>query len=237
MLEIDGLRAGYGKIQVIWGVSLRVAAGETVAVIGANGAGKTTVLRSIAGLLRPEAGRIGFHGHDIGKLPAHAIARLGLTLVPEERELFPWMSVYENLLLGGRLCAERERVEKNLERVYGLFPVLRARHRQTASVMSGGEQQMLAIGRALMSNPALLMLDEPSTGLSPRVVGSIFDVIGRLAEQGGTTLLVEQNVHLALDIAHRAYVLERGRITLEGAGHELMENPLIREAYLGVADA
>jgi branched-chain amino acid transport system ATP-binding protein len=147
------------------------------------------------------------------------------------------MSVHENLLLGGRLCAERARIGQNLDRVYGLLPALRSRQRQSAATLSGGEQQMLAIARALMSGPALLMLDEPSTGLSPLVVGSIFEVIARLAEHGGTTLLVEQNVHLALAVAQRAYVLERGRVALEGQGRELMKNPLVREAYLGVAEA
>jgi branched-chain amino acid transport system ATP-binding protein len=237
MLEVDGLEAAYGKIQVLWGVSMTVARGETVAVIGANGAGKTTLLRSVAGLLRPRAGRIGFRGEAIGGLPAHQVARRGLALVPEGRELFPHMSVSENLLLGARLCPSRQRAAETLEWVFELFPVLRERRRQTASTLSGGQQQMLAIARALMASPSLLLLDEPSTGLSPLVVGSIFEVIGRLGERGGTTLLVEQNVHLALAVAQRAYVLERGRVTLEGAGRELLDHPLIREAYLGVAGA
>ncbi|HET8577140.1 MAG TPA: ABC transporter ATP-binding protein [Methylomirabilota bacterium] len=234
MLEVNDLHAGYGKIQVVWGISLQVAQGETVAVIGANGAGKTTLLRTIAGLLRPAAGRIAFRGRQIGGMPAHEIARQGLAMVPEGRELFPHMSVYENLLLGARLCPSRQRVSENLEWVYGLFPVLAERRRQTASTLSGGQQQMLAIARALMGSPSLLLLDEPSTGLSPLVVSDIFQVIARLGDRGGTTLLVEQNVHLALAVVGRAYVLERGRVTLEGSGQALMENPLIREAYLGV---
>ncbi len=234
MLEVSGLQAGYGKITVLWGVSLRVGRGETVAVIGANGAGKTTLLRTIAGLLAPAAGRVVFRDRPIGGLAAHEIARQGLALVPEGRELFPAMSVRDNLLLGGRRWRDGARLREHLQWVYGLFPVLRERHRQVASTLSGGEQQMLAIGRALMSGPALLMLDEPSTGLSPRVVQSIFDVVARLGERGGTTLLVEQNVHLALAVADRAYVLERGRVTLEGPGRALREHRLIREAYLGV---
>jgi len=236
LLAVDDLQVGYGKIQVLWGVSLRLAAGETVAVVGSNGAGKTTLLRSIAGLLPPVAGRVVFRDRVLGRLPAHEIARRGLALVPEGRELFPWMSVHENLLLGGRLCAERLRVAENLEWVYGLFPVLRERRRQSASTLSGGEQQMLAIARALMSNPSVLMLDEPSTGLSPRVVESIFEVIAGLAQRGATILLVEQNVYLALAVADRAYVLERGRLTLEGTGQELIEHAAVRQAYLGVAE-
>jgi branched-chain amino acid transport system ATP-binding protein len=235
VLEVSDLRVAYGKIQVVWGVSLGITEGETVAVIGANGAGKTTLMRTFAGLLRPSAGRILFRGREIGGMPPHEIARQGLALVPEGRELFPHMSVSENLLLGARLCPGRQRVTENLEWVYELFPVLRERRRQSASTLSGGEQQMLAIARALMASPSLLLLDEPSTGLSPLIVGSIFEVIARLRERGGTTLLVEQNVHLALAVAHRAYVLERGRVTLEGPGRELMANPLVREAYLGVA--
>jgi branched-chain amino acid transport system ATP-binding protein len=235
VLEVSDLRVGYGKIQVVWGVSLRIAQGETVAVVGANGAGKTTLLRTIAGLLRPSAGRIVFRGREIAGTPPHQVARQGVALVPEGRELFPHMSVYENLLLGARLCPSRSRALENLEWVYELFPILAERRRQAASTLSGGEQQMLAIARALMASPSLLLLDEPSTGLSPLIVGSIFEVIARLGERGGTILLVEQNVHLALAAVQRAYVLERGRVTLEGPGRELMANPLIREAYLGVA--
>jgi len=236
VLEVDDLQVGYGKIQVLWGVSLRLAAGETVAVVGSNGAGKTTLLRAIAGLLHPISGRVTFRGRALGTLAAHAVARQGLALVPEGRELFPWMSVHENLLLGGRLCAERSRVAENLEWVYGLFPVLRERYRQSASTLSGGEQQMLAIARALVSNPSVLMLDEPSTGVSPRMVDSIFEVIAGLAKRGGTILLVEQNLYLALEVADRAYVLERGRITLEGPGRELIGHPAVREAYLGAVE-
>ncbi len=236
MLEVDDLQVGYGKIQVLWGVSLRLAAGETVAVVGSNGAGKTTLLRAIAGLLHPTAGRVVFRGRALGALAAHAIARQGLALVPEGRELFPWMSVHENLLLGGRLCAGRSRLAENLEWVYGLFPVLRERSRQAASTLSGGEQQMLAIARALVSEPSVLMLDEPSTGVSPRIVDSIFEVIAGLARRGSTILLVEQNLYLALEVADRAYVLERGRLTLEGSGRELIEHPAVREAYLGATD-
>ena len=235
MLQVSGLEVAYGKIPVLWGVSFRVAPRETVAIIGANGAGKTTLLRTIAGLLRPSAGRIELRGRDVAGLPAHVVARRGLALIPEGREIFPRMSVSENLLLGGRLCRDAGRVRENVARAFAMFPVLADRKEQIASTLSGGEQQMLAIARGLMSDPAVLMLDEPSTGLSPLVVESIFDVIARLGERGSTTVLVEQNVHLALAVADRAYVLERGRITLEGRGRDLLENPAVREAYLGIA--
>ena len=208
--------------------------GETVALIGPNGAGKTTILKAIAGILRPSGGRITFRAREITGMPAHEVARLGVALVPEGRELFPHMSVYENLLLGARLRRDADPVNEALEWVYAIFPVLKERRHQAASTLSGGEQQMLAVARALMTGPHLLMLDEPSTGLSPLVVERIFEVLKTLAERGATTLLVEQNMHLALEIADRAYVLERGRIILEGDAKSLSENPLIREAYLGL---
>jgi branched-chain amino acid transport system ATP-binding protein len=234
VLAVEDLEVGYGKIRVLWGVSFRVAAGETVAILGANGAGKTTILKTVAGLLPPLAGSITFRDQAIARLPAHRVARRGLALVPEGREIFPAMSVYENLLLGGRLQTSRRGVTDALAWVYTIFPRLRERAGQTAATLSGGEQQMLAIGRALMSRPRLLMLDEPSTGLSPTAVETIFGVIKALGAQGGTTLLVEQNVHLALEIADRAYVLERGRIVLDGEARRLLDHPLVREAYLGL---
>lgn len=234
MLEVEDLQVEYGKIKVIWGVSFRVNQGETVSIIGPNGAGKTTILKTVAGILKPVAGRITFRRRDICGMPAHDVASQGLALVPEGREIFPYMSVYENLLLGARLQRNKEKVRATLEWLYTIFPLLKERRTQIASTLSGGEQQMLAIARALMSNPHLLMLDEPSTGLSPLVVETIFEVIKRLSAQGTTTLLVEQNVHLALEISDRAYVLERGKVILAGDGKRLLDNPLIREAYVGL---
>jgi branched-chain amino acid transport system ATP-binding protein len=234
VLEVRELEAAYGKIRVLWGASFRVAAGETVAILGANGAGKTTILKAVAGLLPPLAGSITFRDQEIARLPAHQVARRGLALVPEGREIFPDMSVYENLLLGGRLQPSRRGVMDTLAWVYTIFPRLRERARQTAATLSGGEQQMLAIARALMSRPHLLLLDEPSTGLAPTAVETIFGVVKTLGAQGATTLLVEQNVHLALEIADRAYVLERGRIVLDGEARQLRDHPLVREAYLGL---
>jgi len=231
MLAVEGLEVGYGKVPVVWGASFRVDPGEIVTMIGPNGAGKTTILRAVVGLLRPKAGRIAFRERDIGGLRAPEIAKLGLALVPEGRELFPYMTVHENLLLGGRM--QRSRVEERLARVYALFPRLKERGRQIAGTLSGGEQQMLAIGRALMSEPHLLLLDEPSTGLAPVVVERLFDVIRTLGAQGVTTLLVEQNAHLALEVSDRAYVLERGRVVFEGPAPALVSHPLVQAAYLG----
>ena len=238
MLEVTGLSVAYGAIQALRGVSLRVEKGSVVALIGANGAGKTTLLRAISGLLAPREGGIRFDGREIAGLRAEEIVRLGISQAAEGRQNFSGLSVRDNLLVGAfpvyRFGA-RQRIEADMLRIFDIFPRLRERAAQLAGTLSGGEQQMLAIARALMASPSLLLLDEPSTGLSPLIVGSIFDVIARLRERGGTTLLVEQNVHLALAVAHRAYVLERGRVTLEGPGRELMANPLVREAYLGIA--
>jgi branched-chain amino acid transport system ATP-binding protein len=234
VLEVRDLEVGYGKIRVIWGVSFRVGRGETVAIVGANGAGKTTILETLAGLIAPTAGSIRFRDQEIARLPAHRVARLGLALVPERREIFPAMSVYENLLLGARRLPGAASRRETLDGLYAIFPRLRERAGQTAVTLSGGEQQMLAIARALASRPHLLVLDEPSTGLSPTAVETIFAVIGRLGEQGTTTLLVEQNVHLALEVADRAYVLERGRIVLEGRARRLLDHPVVRAAYLGL---
>lgn len=234
MLEVKDLQVEYGKIKAIWGVSFHVNQGETVSIIGPNGAGKTTILKTVAGILKPTVGRITFRRRDIGGMPAHDVANQGLALVPEGREIFPYMSVYENLLLGARLQRNKERVKATLEWLYTIFPLLKERRGQLASTLSGGEQQMLVIARALMPHPHLLMLDEPSTGLSPLVVERIFEVIKKLSEQGTTTLLVEQNVHLALEISDRAYVLERGKVILEGDAKRLLDNPLVREAYIGL---
>ncbi|MGQ0548495.1 MAG: ABC transporter ATP-binding protein [Armatimonadota bacterium] len=237
MLAVDGLQVSYGKLMVVWGVSFHVDQGEVVTIIGSNGAGKTTILRTLAGLLRPSAGRIAFRGREIGGLGAPDVAALGLALVPEGREIFPYMSVHENLLLGGRRLRDSRRVDAGFERVYALFPRLKERRRQVASTLSGGEQQMLAIARALMADPVILLLDEPSTGLAPVVVEYLFDVIRTLSAEGVTTLLVEQNAHLALEVAARAYVLERGRVVLDGTAATLVDHPLVREAYLGLSAA
>ena len=237
LLAVEGLEVDYGKVRALWGVSFRVDRGETVAIIGPNGAGKSTILRAIAGVLRPAAGRIAFRDREIGGLAAHRVARLGVALVPEGREVFPAMSVLENLLLAGRLQRDRARVRETLEGVYRTFPRLAERQRQAAATLSGGEQQMLAIARALMADPQLLMLDEPATGLSPLVVDRIFEVIRALGARGATTLLVEQNVHLALEVSARAYVLERGRVILDGEAPRLLDHPLIREAYIGLPAA
>ena len=234
LLAVKDLEVAYGKTKVVWGASFHVNRGETVALIGPNGAGKTTILKTIAGLLRPAAGSITFEQREVGGVPTHGAARRGLALVPEGREIFPSMSVYENLLLGGRRERSKAGVQETLEWVYSVFPVLAQRRRQTAATLSGGEQQMLAIARALMAHPRLLMLDEPATGLAPLVVERIFEVIRTLGARGATTLLVEQNVHLALDVSDRAYVLERGKVVLEGDAARLVDHPLVREAYLGV---
>ncbi len=210
MLTVERLEVGYGKATVVWDVSVRVEAGEIVTIIGANGAGKTTILRAVAGLLRPTGGRIAFRGREIVGLAVPVVATLGVALVPEGRELFPHMTVYENLRLGGRRGA-----------------------RQFAVTLSGGEQQMLAIGRALMSEPHLVLLDEPSTGLAPLVVEHLFQVVRQLGAEGVTTLLVEQNAHLALEVSDRAYVLERGRVILEGSAATLLHHPQVQTAYLG----
>ena len=231
MLAVEGLEVGYGKVTVVWGASFRVSPGEIVTMIGPNGAGKTTILRAVAGLLRPKAGRIVFRERDIAGRHAPEVAKLGLALVPEGRELFPYMTVHETLLLGGRI--QRSRLEERLTRVHALFPRLKERGRQIAGTLSGGEQQMLAIGRALMSEPHLLLLDEPSTGLAPVVVERLFDVIRTLGAQGVTTLLVEQNAHLALELSDRGYVLERGRVVFDGPAATLVSHPLVQAAYLG----
>jgi branched-chain amino acid transport system ATP-binding protein len=232
MLEVSGLEAGYLGESVVEGVDLRVAAGEAVAVIGSNGAGKTTLFRAICGLLAVSAGRVRFDGKDITGQPAHRVARAGLAYVPAERHLFPGMSVRENLLLG----AYPGRPDPSVfELVVDLFPRLKERPRQAAASLSGGEQQMLAVGRALMSRPRLLMLDEPTTGLAPKLARSAYQALQTLKGTGVTLLVAEQQVPLALSLADRGYVLENGRIRLEGASDDLERNPEVRRAYLGVA--
>ena len=232
MLEASGLEAGYLGENVVEGVDLRVAAGEAVAVIGSNGAGKTTLFRAICGMLPVSAGRVRFDGRDITGRPTHRVARAGLAYVPAERHLFPGMSVRENLLLG----AYPGRPDPSaFELVFDLFPRLRERPKQPAGSLSGGEQQMLAVGRALMSRPRLLMLDEPTTGLAPKLARSAYQALQTLKETGVTLLVAEQQVPLALSLADRGYVLENGRVRLEGASEDLERNPEVRRAYLGVA--
>jgi branched-chain amino acid transport system ATP-binding protein len=234
MLELAEIHVRYGNIRALQGVSLTVAKGELVALIGSNGAGKTTVLRTISGLLRPSSGTIAFEGADITRAATDRIVALGISHCPEGRRIFGGLSVGENLRLGGVAQRDKQAVAADLDRVLTLFPVLKVRIGQAGGTLSGGEQQMLAIGRALMSRPRLLLLDEPSLGLAPLMVERIFDTIAELKADGRTILLVEQNVHHALDVADRAYVLETGRITLEGPAPVLRRNPKVEQSYLGV---
>jgi branched-chain amino acid transport system ATP-binding protein len=234
MLELDDVHVRYGNIRALQGVSLTVGQGELVALIGSNGAGKTTVLRTISGLLRPSAGTIAFEGNDITRASTDRIVALGISQCPEGRRIFGGLSVGENLRLGAVAQRDKGTAAADLEMVLMLFPLLRERLGQSGGTLSGGEQQMLAIGRALMSRPRLLLLDEPSLGLAPLMVERIFGTIAELKAQGRTILLVEQNVHHALDIADRAYVLETGRITLDGPAELLRRNPKVEQSYLGV---
>ena len=235
LLEVDSLEVAYGDVQVIWGISFTVARGEIVTLIGPNGAGKTTTLRAISGLLMPRAGRIRFRGADLAGLPAHEIVRRGAIHVPEGRKLWPRMTVEENLFLGAFAPQSRRMARQRLERVYALFPRLKARRRQLAGTLSGGEQQMCAIGRGLMSEPELLMFDEPSLGLAPLLVDELFGRIADIAREGITILLVEQKVAHTLEIADRGYILETGRTMLSGTGKELRENEYVQRSYLGAA--
>ena len=234
MLEIRGLTAGYGDVTVLWDVSLTVPKGEIVALVGSNGMGKTTLLRAISGVVRPAAGSIRLNGRELAGLPAHAVASLGVAHVPEGRQLFPQMTVQENLVIGSYLPAAKVNRAQTIERVFGLFPRLRERQAQLAGSLSGGEQQMAAIGRGLMLRPDLLMLDEPSLGLSPLMVQEIFATVTRLRGEGMTILLVEQNVQQALRLAQTAYVLENGRITLHGRASDLLQDPKVHSTYLGL---
>lgn len=234
MLEVRQIDTFYGKVQSLWGVSIRVDEKEIVALIGANGAGKTTLLNTISGSLRPASGHATFLGKKIDGLPSHAIAELGISHVPEGGRLFPDMSVRENLEMGAYPYRAWRRREETLEQVYQIFPRLKERERQLARTLSGGEKQMLAMGRGLMSRPRLCLFDEPSYGLAPILLLELFRVIQSLREQGLTVLLVEQNVHHALGIADRAYVLENGRIVLEGEGGDLLSHDHVRKAYLGL---
>ena len=234
MLELRSVHAGYGTFQALFDVSLEVRQGEAVGVIGPNGAGKTTLMRVISGLIRPTGGSLAMEGVDLLATPAHRIVELGIAHVPESRRLFPRMTVEDNLRMGGFMPSARPKFARRAELVYELFPRLRERRRQLAGTMSGGEQQMCAIGRALMSDPKLLLLDEPSAGLAPVIVEQVFDLVKRIRAGGLNVLIVEQNVQQVLRAVDRAYLLKAGRIRAAGTAAELLESPTIREAYLGV---
>jgi branched-chain amino acid transport system ATP-binding protein len=234
MLELTGIETYYGNIQALKGVSLKVAQGEIVTLIGANGAGKSTTLMSISGVVHPRKGRVDFLGEDITTMSTERIVSLGITQVPEGRMIFPRLTVRENLLMGAYLRRDKAGIRDDEEHAYTLFPVLRERRTQMGGTLSGGEQQMLAIGRALMARPKLLLLDEPSLGLAPLVVENIFEIIVQINKDGVTVMLVEQNAQMALQIAHRGYVLETGHVTLQGPGKDLLNDPKVRSAYLGL---
>jgi branched-chain amino acid transport system ATP-binding protein len=235
MLKVRNLEAGYGKLRVLKRISMHVDPGEIVTIIGANGAGKTTLLHTITGLVKIGSGEVIFKEKNLQKISPEKIVASGCSLVPEGRQVFSTMSVQENLILGGYVLAKRDKngVEHEMARVFGLFPVLKERQSQLAGTLSGGEQQMLAMGRALMAKPSLIMMDEPSTGLAPLIVKDIFKVILRLREEGNTVLLVEQNAKAALGIADRGYVLETGKVILQGAAEDLLQNRDVQRAYLG----
>ena len=233
VLEAQGISASYGDTQVLWDISFTVKKGLLVALLGANGAGKTTTLKSICGLVQPFAGTVRYNGEVISGMPVHKVVEMGITLVPEGRQLFPKMTVEENLLAGSYLKKAKGKRKENLERAYAVFPRLAERRTQMAETLSGGEQQMVAIGRGLMQSPDLIMFDEPSLGLSPLLVEDVFRVVRALHDQGLTIFLVEQNVRQAMKIADYCYVMENGRIVQEGSGRDLESDPKVREAYLG----
>ncbi len=233
LLTVEKLRAGYGPIDALHDISLTVDTGEIVAMIGANGAGKTTTLMTIAGIIRPRGGRIEFDGRDLAGIPAHKIVRLGMGQSPEGRRIFPRLTVLENLEMGAFTRSDKPGIAEDIEKMFAMFPILRERRGQAGGLLSGGQQQMLAIARALMSRPKLLLLDEPSLGLAPQIVVQIFDVIRDLNKSGMSVLLVEQNARMALRIAHRAYVLETGRVTFTDKASVVLNDPRIRAAYLG----
>lgn len=235
MLKVNNIEVSYGDVQVLYDVSLNIEAGELVAVIGANGAGKTTLLRTISGLLRPHAGTIHFQDKVISTQPPHSTVASGIVQVPEGRLLFPDMTVRENLQMGAYLIKDKASVSESVQSVFGMFPILEERSDQLAGTLSGGEQQMLAIGRGLMGKPKLLMLDEPSLGLSPKLVQQVFKLVQQINQDlGVTVLLIEQNVRLSCEISDRAFVMENGRIVLSGPGCEMLENDHVRRAYLGL---
>ncbi len=234
MLKIENLHFSYGDLKVLWDVSLDVQDGEIVTVVGANGAGKSTLLKNISRLVKPKSGNITFNGFNVEKLSAHEVVEIGIVQVPEGRRIFPQMTVAENLRMGSFIDRARKKRRLNMDRVYSLFPRLKEREKQLGGTMSGGEQQMLAIARGLMADPRLLLLDEPSLGLSPLLVKNIFDIIDEIRKQGVTILLVEQNVYQSLRIADRGYVLETGRIVLKEKGEALLNDEHVKKAYLGM---
>jgi len=234
MLEVENVSAAYGLIQILWDVSFKIREKEIVSIIGPNGAGKTTLVKTIMGLLPAKNGTIRFKGENIEKLPTYEIVKKGVTLIPEGREIFPRMTVEENMLLGAYTINDKNAVKESKERIYQIFPVLKKKEKALAQTLSGGEQQMLVICRSLMSNPELLILDEPSLGLAPIIVGKVLDTLRKINEEGGTILLVEQNIRDSLNIADRGYVIEEGKIIIEGKGRELLSNDHIKEVYLGI---
>jgi branched-chain amino acid transport system ATP-binding protein len=233
ILQVQDLRVHYGAIEALRGISLEVPAGEVVALIGANGAGKTTTLRAVSKMLRPSGGQVRFQGQEVTQLPSHRLVALGMAHAPEGRGIFLNLTVKENLDLGAYLRTDKGGIAADAERAFALFPILAERRSQVAGTLSGGEQQMLAVARALMSRPKLMLLDEPSLGLAPQVVERIFTVLREVNEGGVSLLLVEQNAHKALQLAHRAYVLETGSVVMQGTGKELLASPEVRKAYLG----
>ncbi len=233
MLRVEGLECRYGKVAAVRDLSLEVRKGELVSLIGANGAGKTTTLKAISGVLTPSAGRIVFEGEDITRASARRVLELGIAHCPEGRRMFPYMTVRENLEMGCYLRRDKAGIEADMQRLYERFPILHERRAQAAGTLSGGEQQMLAISRALMSRPKLIMFDEPSLGLAPNLVERTFDIIRQIRAEGVTVIMVEQNAAAALELSDRSYVLEQGRVSLTGTGSELLDDPHVRQAYLG----
>ena len=233
LLEFKNIVAAYGSITALKNVTFNVEEGQVVSLIGANGAGKTSTMRTITGLLKPSEGQVFFNGEDVTGLPTHKLVEKGISLVPEGRQIIEGLTVYENLEMGAYQRKDKEGVKEDIDRIYSIFPILKDRKDQLGGQLSGGQQQMLAIGRALMSKPKLLLLDEPSMGLAPLIVREIFDIVRRINDQGTTVLLVEQNAKKALEFAHYGYVLETGSMVLEGPAEEVMNNPRVKEAYLG----
>ena len=234
MLEVENVSAGYGMVQILWNVSFKINKNEIVSIIGPNGAGKSTLVKAILGFLPLKNGTIRFKGENIGKLPPYEIVKKGINLIPEGREIFPRMTVEENLLLGAYILKDKDKIKGSKQNVYQIFPVLKKKEKLLAQTLSGGEQQMLVIGRSIMSNPELLILDEPSLGLAPIIVEKVLDTLTKINEDGVTILLVEQNIRDSLSIANRGYVLEEGKIIIEGKGRELLSNNHIKDVYLGI---
>jgi branched-chain amino acid transport system ATP-binding protein len=234
LLEVENVHAYYGNIHALKGVNLTVEKGEIVTLIGSNGAGKTTTLRTISGLMKPATGKVSLEGEDLGAYKAHQLAMMGIAMVPEGRGVFSRMTVLENLEMGAYQRRDKPAIAQDMERVYSVFPRLKERRAQVAGTLSGGEQQMLAIGRALMSHPRLMLMDEPSMGLAPVLVEAIFDTIKTINQEGTTVLLVEQNAQMALQIAHRGYVIQTGEIALSNSAEELQNDPMVQKVYLGI---